>query len=265
MYYRLDSTLYHSLERLLMLSGRRQKVLNALVDEYVAHAVPVGSATLAQHYTLGVSPATVRNELMALEGDGYVVSPHVSSGRIPTNAGYRIYVNTLLLGDSVPASLSPWTAFASDSTPGGKLPHVSIERPEAIDELSQYLAQITDCLAVVWMPQISETVFHKGMPTLLAQPEFHDVLLLIPLLQMLESKAELARLLETTFQSNGLQIMIGSENHDRQLAAFSMVAACFGHNRQRGVVALFGPTRMDYRKAIRAVHTTSTTLGNLFY
>ena len=72
-----------------MLSSRRQRVLEALIEEYVAYAQPVGSRTLVDRYELGVSPATVRNELSVLEGEGYLRSPHTSSGRIPTDIGYR--------------------------------------------------------------------------------------------------------------------------------------------------------------------------------
>ena len=79
-----------------MLSDRRQRVLQALVQEYIANAQPVGSKTLVNRYGLHVSPATVRNELSILEEEGYVVSPHTSAGRIPTDAGYRAFVNKLL-------------------------------------------------------------------------------------------------------------------------------------------------------------------------
>ncbi|MDR3053543.1 MAG: hypothetical protein LBU48_06760 [Coriobacteriales bacterium] len=243
-----------------MLSDRRQKVLHALVDEYVASAVPVGSATLTQRYTLGISPATVRNELMALEENGYVVSPHVSAGRIPTGAGYRIYVNTLLLCPEVQRSL--WGGIpASHPAQDG---HSRTEPVLSLDALSQQLSDSTDCLAVVWAPRVSATLYRKGMPRVLAQPEFHDASLAIPLMQLLESSTALVRLLESTFDSSGLRIMIGGESRDTQETNFSMVAACYGRMRRDGVVALFGPTRMDYRKAIRAVCSTSHVLETMY-
>lgn len=76
--------------------GRRQRILDALVGEYVCTAEPVGSTTLVRRYHLGVSPATVRSELSALEGDGLVRSPHTSAGRVPTDSGYRAVVDELL-------------------------------------------------------------------------------------------------------------------------------------------------------------------------
>ncbi|MBQ2681284.1 MAG: heat-inducible transcription repressor HrcA, partial [Eggerthellaceae bacterium] len=79
-----------------MLSDRRQRVLAALIEEYVARAIPVGSRTLTERYELGVSPATIRNELSVLEDEGYISQPHTSAGRIPTDYGYRTFVDRLV-------------------------------------------------------------------------------------------------------------------------------------------------------------------------
>ena len=82
-----------------VLSDRRQRVLAALIEEYVARALPVGSRTLTERYQLGVSPATVRNELSVLEDGGYITQPHTSAGRVPTDFGYRAFVDNLLSCD----------------------------------------------------------------------------------------------------------------------------------------------------------------------
>ncbi|MGZ8599803.1 MAG: heat-inducible transcriptional repressor HrcA, partial [Actinomycetota bacterium] len=74
---------------------RKVAVLRAVVDEYVRSGEPVGSETIAERSALGVSSATIRNELAALEELGYLTHPHTSAGRIPTDAGYRKYVDTL--------------------------------------------------------------------------------------------------------------------------------------------------------------------------
>ena len=80
-----------------MLSERRQKVLRALIEDYIEYALPVGSRTLTERHHLGVSPATVRNDLSALEDAGFIQQPHTSAGRVPTDAGYRTFVDELLL------------------------------------------------------------------------------------------------------------------------------------------------------------------------
>ena len=79
-----------------MLNERRRRVLTALVEEYIASGQPIGSKHLVERYRLGCSPATVRSELSALEETGYVYQPHVSSGRVPTDSGYRAFVDGLL-------------------------------------------------------------------------------------------------------------------------------------------------------------------------
>ena len=84
-----------------MLTARRQQVLAALISEYVAHALPVASKALVEGYPLGVSSATVRNELSALEVEGYIRQPHTSAGRIPTDFGYRNFVDGLLSVDEL--------------------------------------------------------------------------------------------------------------------------------------------------------------------
>src|SRR5579872_2013751 len=78
------------------LEGRKAYILATVVYEYIATAEPVGSQTLTQKYNLGVSSATVRNELAELEAGGYLVQPHTSSGRVPSDAGYRMYVDQLM-------------------------------------------------------------------------------------------------------------------------------------------------------------------------
>lgn len=82
--------------RVLMLDKRQQKILKAVVYKYIMTGIPVGSKSLAESLNLGISPATIRNELSKLEGMGYLYQPHVSAGRVPTPLGYRFYVDSLI-------------------------------------------------------------------------------------------------------------------------------------------------------------------------
>lgn len=102
-----------------VLSDRRQRVLAALIEEYVARALPVGSRTLTERYQLGVSPATVRNELSVLEDGGYIAQPHTSAGRIPTDAGYRAFVDNLLVSGLAPTrrATAPWSKSCAAAPP----------------------------------------------------------------------------------------------------------------------------------------------------
>lgn len=78
-----------------MLSERRLEVLRAIVQDYVGTEEPVGSKALTERHKLGVSPATVRNDMAVLEDEGFIAQPHTSAGRIPTDKGYRLFVDRL--------------------------------------------------------------------------------------------------------------------------------------------------------------------------
>src|ERR1700730_12773858 len=85
------------------LDRRKTSILGTVVYEYIATGEPVGSATLTQKYNLGVSPATVRAEMASLEDEGYLDQPHTSAGRVPSDRGYRFYVDHIMM----PESLTP--------------------------------------------------------------------------------------------------------------------------------------------------------------
>ncbi len=87
------------------LSERRQKLLGFIIDEYVTTAQPVGSNALVEKYRLAISSATIRSEMAALEEEGYIAQPHTSAGRVPTDAGYRYYVEALMREERVPPEL----------------------------------------------------------------------------------------------------------------------------------------------------------------
>ena len=78
------------------LTERKLKILQAIISDYVKTAEPVGSRTLSRKYDLGISPATIRNEMADLEEMGYLTHPHTSAGRVPSDAAYRLYVNALM-------------------------------------------------------------------------------------------------------------------------------------------------------------------------
>ena len=94
------------------LDQRKQRVLKAVIDDYIESAEPVGSRTLARKYNLGVSPATIRNEMADLEMLGYLEHLHTSSGRVPSSKGYRFYVDGLIppkpVSDEEKALIDRW-------------------------------------------------------------------------------------------------------------------------------------------------------------
>lgn len=84
-----------------MLSDRQLKILEAIISDFIDTAQPVGSRTISKKYPLGISSATIRNEMADLEELGYLLQPHTSAGRIPSDLGYRLYVDYLVRENSI--------------------------------------------------------------------------------------------------------------------------------------------------------------------
>jgi heat-inducible transcriptional repressor len=126
-----------------MLDERKAAILHAVVEEYIETAQPVGSAHVAQRSVLAVSSATVRNEMGVLEREGYLTQPHTSAGRIPTDKGYRMFVDSLAPGNLGPAQSQQVRAFFARA-------HGELERTLA--DTSRLLSALTDYAAVVVGP-----------------------------------------------------------------------------------------------------------------
>lgn len=135
------------------LSDRERAVLAILIDHYIRTAEPVGSRTIATKYNLGVSPATIRNTLSDLEDQGLITQPHTSAGRIPTDRGYRIYVDKMLKSRKLSA-----------------LDREKIKRELAIDynaiedileQTSRVLARISSQIGVTISPKFEEAMLYR--------------------------------------------------------------------------------------------------------
>ena len=143
----------------VVLSERQRGLLALVVEEYVASGQPVGSRHLVEQGGLEVSASTVRHELAELEGRGLLTHPHTSAGRLPTEAGYRLYVDELLARPQVqPAGL------------GLELPDAHAEVQDALQATTEMLAQVSRLLALVSAPA-PQTATVKHVEVLLLQPE----------------------------------------------------------------------------------------------
>ncbi len=135
------------------LTERENLILNCVVESYVTNAIPVGSRTLAKKYDLGISPATIRNVMNDLEDLGYLSQPHVSAGRIPTDKGYRFYVDSLMLLKSL--------ARRDRNLIEKGLLKVSVDVTDILASASQVLGKISTQLGVVLEPRFYQGVFEK--------------------------------------------------------------------------------------------------------
>lgn len=132
----------------MALDERKLEVLRAIVQDYVATQEPVGSKALVERHNLGVSPATVRNDMAALEEEGYIHQPHTSAGRVPTNRGYRLFVDKL----SRVKPLSPAERRAIEQFLVG-----AVDLDDVVHRSVRLLAQLTRQVAVVQYPSLSRS------------------------------------------------------------------------------------------------------------
>ncbi|WP_454295207.1 heat-inducible transcriptional repressor HrcA [Salana multivorans] len=126
-------------------NDRRLEVLRAIVSDYVSTREPVGSRALAERHALGVSPATIRNDMAALEHEGFIAQPHTSAGRVPTDAGYRLFVDHLATLKALsPAERRAIETFLVEA----------VDLDDAVERTVRLLAQLTQQVAVVQYPSL---------------------------------------------------------------------------------------------------------------
>ena len=294
-----------------------------LINEYIAHALPIGSRTLIDRYHLDISSATVRNELSHLEEAGYLTSPHTSAGRVPTDFGYRTFVDrtsqalarfTNCLAMVVPrglvsvqiaritlVQLGTNRLLAVIVSEDGSVFQRQIESNEelsaerlgaieaalndiyagstikagqsaggsdAVRELSARADVLNDPLTLLIEEELYDCCAHRktekphtlGIARLLDQPEFSDATRLVPIIEKLEDETILFHLFNEPTSGDLPLVRIGHENVSEELADVSVVAAPYGAKDDRGIIAVIGPTRMDYEHAIKAVRAAQSLL-----
>ena len=133
------------------LTDRCQKILEAIIEEYIATAQPVGPKALTQHHALKLSPASVRNVMAELEDLGYLESPHTSAGRIPTEKGYRFYVDTLLRVTDLDTRQKNQIEM--------KYRQQGLQMADMLREASRTLSSFSHHTGLVTVPRLKVTVF----------------------------------------------------------------------------------------------------------
>jgi heat-inducible transcriptional repressor len=135
-----------------MLDERRKKILWAIIQSHIDLNIPIGSLLITKRYPFGLSPATIRNIMAKLEEMGYITQPHTSAGRIPTEKGYRFYVDTLLEEDTLSLSESLSNELST------RLQNTEKDNESLLKEASRTLSLLSKYLAVAIPPRIEDTV-----------------------------------------------------------------------------------------------------------
>lgn len=241
------------------ITERQKQILFAIIEEYAEVAAPVGSVTLAKLFD--VSSATIRAEMARLEEAGLISSPHTSAGRIPTDAGYRFYVNSLT-EQNENAMKEPSRMLGSGTSIPNRNIHAlevrvnSQERTDyAIRSAVDMLAELTGNLG---LGTIGEQLYLSGISRLFSQPEFLDNSKIQDVAKLLDN---LEPWLREARPGEPLNIFIGHENPIGKTSGVSLIISKFrSPYSDNSYIGVLGPTRQNYAETMSLVRHAGNIL-----
>ena len=233
------------------MTQRQAQILRAIIEQYAEVAVPVGSSLLTKVFN--VSSATIRSEMAELERQGFIEQPHTSAGRMPTDKGYRFYVNQVAELDVPVIDRRSERALAA-RVEGGAMPERTIRN--AVDTL----VELTHNLGLA---TIGNQLYMSGLTNLFAHPEFSGG----------EHVKEVARLLDNlepwlneAAPNEPLSVYIGAENPIGRNSGCSLIISKFrSPYSDKSYVGVLGPTRQSYGQVMNLVQRTGQTLEEALY
>lgn len=230
------------------MTERQSSILAEIVRLYADSAEPVSSRELVNSF--GLSSATIRAEMAALEDKGFITQPHVSAGRIPTDAGYRYFVNTL--------AAMPIVAERSMQTISKRVDSLKDRTDGAIKMAAETLSDMTGNMAFA---TLSDAVYFHGMGQLFSQPEFMDIAQVGQAARFLDSMQEWL----SSADLDKMQVYIGAENPIARNSGLTMIVNRFrSPYSDRSYIGIVGPTRQSYEKVLSLVDGTSKALEEVF-
>jgi transcriptional regulator of heat shock response len=236
-----------------MTNERKQEVLKAIVKHFVETAEPVGSNTIIVRYNFQVSPATIRNDMASLEDEGLIFQPHTSAGRIPTDSGYRKYIEEI-------ADIEKAREKAITVIKDLQAEHKSEKAKEYVHDGVQLLSRATGSASFATVPN-SKRTFYLGLSNVLRQPEFlQDAMQASQVLEVFEKSDNFLKTLNSLDLDDAARAFIGEENILQQTQSCSIVVAKYHIHGFDGYIGLLGPKRMDYPFNIAMVEQVKALL-----
>jgi len=234
-----------------IMTERQQKILSAIVEQYAEVAVPVGSSLLAKAFN--VSSATIRAEMAELERLGYIHQPHTSAGRVPTDKGYRFYVNRLT---ETPMSIDEGRGVRALTA---RVQHAGA--PERmIRNAVDTLVELTHNLGLA---TIGNQLYISGLSNLFGQPEFVGGVNVQQVAQLLDN---LEPWLREAAPNEPLSVYIGQENPVGRAAGCTLIISRFRSPfSDRSYIGTLGPTRQSYRDVMHLVSRAGQELEEMLY
>jgi len=227
-----------------MLKERQQSILKAAVQEYIDTARPVASQDLVKRFRLNVSPATVRGDMLTLHELGYLAQPYTSAGRVPTDKGFRFFVDHLL----VAGPLSP-----EEQSQIRHRFHLRQEE-EFVRGLTETISHISGMFTMTGLAD--ERYFYEtGFSEVLEEPEFQDPYTTRMFCRLIDALGKDIHELLDEFAKDEEKILIGNESVWKDARECSMFFSHWQHPRGfNGFLAMIGPRRTDYKKHRAILH-----------
>jgi heat-inducible transcriptional repressor len=231
--------------------SRKKTILSATINKYIREAAPVASEDVAKEFSL--SSATIRNVFQELEDEGYLTHPYTSGGRIPTDKGYRYYVDFLLSQEKL---------LDEEKQRIIEEYKKEIHRlEELLEKTSEVVSEITHYASIVSFLEWQDKIFYKGLGFVLEQPEFNEVSKIKHIIKILEEKQKLLDILNRDFKEK-IKIYIGKEIGYEEMCDCSLVVSNYCiKNQPKGKIAILGPKRMEYYHIIPALDYISDLLS----
>jgi transcriptional regulator of heat shock response len=230
--------------------SRRRAVLTATINRYIQNAAPVASEDIAEDFDL--SPATIRNIFSELEEHGYLAHPYTSGGRMPTERGYRYYVDFLL------SQMELLDKEKEDILKGFR--HQISRLEDALEETSEVISAITHYAGIVSFLEQQDKFFYRGISRILDHPEFRDYDKIRLLIRMIEEKEKLLDIINRDFNGK-VKVYIGKELGLPEMENCALVVSAYSHKAKPfGRLAVLGPVRMEYKHIIPAIEYISDVL-----
>ncbi len=237
------------------LTQRQIDILKVIIKEYTETGTAVGSEILEKKYKLGVSPATIRNEMVELAKKGYLKKTHFSSGRIPSARGFRFYIKHLMKQKEM--STTDEVSFKNSVWDERKESH------RLLSQATKVLSQKTGLLSLV-TTNLGD-IYYSGMANLLNQPEFLDINLSRTLFGRLDEISFWEKILNDMFSlEDEIYYMLGEEDfHDPIFDCCASVFGEFESSKIKGIIGVIGPKRMSYDAVIPQIKYFSGLLEEI--
>lgn len=235
------------------MNDRQEKILSAVIEEYTQTAIPVGSQILVGKYEFKVSTATIRNDMMDLEEEGYLYQPHISAGRIPTDKGYRYFVEKVMKDKELSKD--------EQQKMQREFLKLKAQNTRLTRTTAKLLSHVSGNFAISSMTENNEFA-DFGMRELMEAPEFKDLDDMCRLVEMLDYVDEKFDKLTKDIKDGETRIFIGKENPIEGSANCSMIVSPYRlSSGEKGILAIIGPKRMEYAKNKSMIEYVKKLLG----